>query len=68
MKIKALAIRLAAIPAVVAAGAAQAAIDVSEVTDALVADGTGAISTVGMALVAMAGVAVVWKWLKASFF
>lgn len=65
---KKIAARLALIPAVVAAGAANAAIDVSSATTALVTDGTSAITTVGLALITLAGVAVVFKWVKASFF
>lgn len=49
-------------------GAAQAAIDVSSTTGALVTDGTSAITAVGLALITLAGIAVVFKWVKAAFF
>jgi hypothetical protein len=51
-----------------AAGASQAAIDVTAATGALVTDGTSAISAVGLALITLAGIAVVFKWVKAAFF
>lgn len=51
-----------------AAGASQAAIDVSAATGSLVTDGTSAITAVGLALITLAGVAVVFKWVKAAFF
>ena len=54
--------------ALLAAGASQAAIDVSAATTALVTDGTSAITAVGLALITLAGVAVVFKWVKAAFF
>ena len=54
--------------ALLAAGASQAAIDVSATTGALVTDGTGAITAVGLALITLAGIAVVFKWVKAAFF
>lgn len=52
----------------VAVSPAFAAIDVSAATTALVTDGTTAISAVGVALLTLAGVAVVYKWAKAAFF
>lgn len=52
----------------VAASPAMAAIDVSAATTALVTDGTAAISAVGVALLTLAGIAVVYKWAKAAFF
>lgn len=54
--------------ALLAAGASQAAIDVSATTGALVTDGTSAITAVGLALITLAGIAVVFKWVKAAFF
>lgn len=56
------------ITALLAAGASQAAIDVSATTGALVTDGTSAITAVGLALITLAGIAVVFKWVKAAFF
>lgn len=50
------------------AGASQAAVDVSAATTALTTDGSAAISLVGNALITLAGIAVVYKWVKASFF
>jgi len=54
--------------ALLAAGASQAAIDVSAATTALVTDGTTAITAVGLALITLAAVAVLYKWVKAAFF
>lgn len=54
--------------ALLAAGASQAAIDISSTTGALVTDGTSAITAVGLALITLAGIAVVFKWVKAAFF
>ena len=47
---------------------ANAAIDVSAPIAALTTDGTTAITAVGTALLALAGIAVVFKWVKAAFF
>ncbi|MQZ29581.1 hypothetical protein F4U02_00950 [Acinetobacter haemolyticus] len=47
---------------------ANAAIDVSAPVQQLQTDGTSAITAVGTALLALAGIAVVFKWVKASFF
>lgn len=47
---------------------ANAAIDVSTPVNTLVTDGSAAISAVGIGLITLAGVAVVFKWVKASFF
>lgn len=56
------------VPLVVAAGSANAAIDVSSAVSTLVSDGTIAIGAVGMGLITLAGVAIVFKWVKAAFF
>lgn len=45
-----------------------AKVDVTAATTSLVDDGTTAISAIGMALITLAGVAVVFKWVKAAFF
>lgn len=47
---------------------ANAAIDVTAPIAALTTDGTTAITAVGTALLALAGIAVVFKWVKAAFF
>lgn len=47
---------------------AEGGIDVSGVVSTLVSDGTTAISAVGVALITLAGVAIVFKWVKAAFF
>lgn len=51
-----------------AAVSSNAAIDVSAPVAALTTDGTTAITAVGTALLALAGIAVVFKWVKAAFF
>lgn len=56
------------VPAIVAAGSANAAIDVSSTVSTLVSDGTTAITAVGVGLITLAGVAIVFKWVKAAFF
>lgn len=56
------------VPLVVAAGSANAAIDVDAAVGTLVSDGTVAIGAVGMGLITLAGVAIVFKWVKAAFF
>ncbi len=57
-----------ALTVALAASSSQAAIDVSAATTQLTADGTSALTTVGMALIGLAAVAVVFKWAKAAFF
>lgn len=47
---------------------ANAAVDVSGIVADLTTDGTAAITAVGTALLALAGIAVVFKWVKAAFF
>lgn len=47
---------------------ANAAVDVSAIVGDLTTDGTAAITAVGTALLALAGIAVVFKWVKAAFF
>lgn len=46
----------------------QAAVDVTAIVGDLKTDGTTAITAVGTALLALAGIAVVFKWVKAAFF
>jgi hypothetical protein len=50
------------------ANAANAAVDVSAATTAITTDGTAAITAVGGALIGLAGVAVVFKWVKGAIF
>ncbi|OED47186.1 hypothetical protein ACH42_03290 [Endozoicomonas sp. (ex Bugula neritina AB1)] len=45
-----------------------AAIDVTAATTALSTDGSAAITAVGTALVGLAGIAVVFKWVKGAMF
>ncbi|WP_079253777.1 major capsid protein [Endozoicomonas arenosclerae] len=47
---------------------AFAEIDISAATTALTTDGTTAITAVGTALVGLAAVAVVFKWVKGAIF
>lgn len=54
--------------ALLVAGASQAAIEIAPIVAELKTDGIGAISAVGVGLLALAGVAVVFKWVKAAFF
>ena len=51
-----------------AASNANAAVDVSATVSSLTSDGTAAITAVGTALLALAGIAVIFKWVKAAFF
>ena len=51
-----------------AASNANAAIDVSAAVSSLTTDGTAAITAVGTALLSLAGIAVIFKWVKAAFF
>jgi len=44
------------------------AVDVTAVVADLTTDGTSAITAVGTALLALAGIAVIFKWVKAAFF
>jgi hypothetical protein len=46
----------------------HAAVDVSATVTQLTTDGTAAITAVGTGLLALAGIAVVFKWVKAAFF
>lgn len=46
----------------------HAAIDVTAATTAITTDGSAAISSVGQALIGLAGLAVVFKWVKAAIF
>lgn len=56
------------VPVLTLANSANAAVDVSSTVDTLVADGTTAITAVGVGLITLAGVAIVFKWVKAAFF
>lgn len=56
------------VPLIVAAGSTNAAVDVSATVGTLVSDGTTAITAVGVGLITLAGVAIVFKWVKAAFF
>lgn len=47
---------------------AMAAIDVSAATDKITTDGTAAVTAIGTAILGLAGVAVVFRWAKASIF
>lgn len=47
---------------------ANAAVDVAAPVATLTTDGTAAITAVGTALLALAALAVVFKWVKAAFF
>lgn len=58
----------AAVSAALFTSNANAAVDVSGVVGNLTTDGTAAITAVGTGLLALAGVAVVFKWVKAAFF
>ena len=51
-----------------AASNANAAVDVTAIVSDLTTDGTTAITAVGTALLALAGIAVIFKWVKAAFF
>jgi hypothetical protein len=50
------------------ASPAFAVIDVSDATTSITTDGTAAITAVGGALIGLAGVAVVFKWVKGAIF
>lgn len=58
---------LGAVCSVMSMGA-FAEIDISAATTALTTDGTTAITAVGTALVGLAAVAVVFKWVKGAIF
>ena len=57
-----------AFAALVGGSNANAAVDVSAIVGDLTTDGTAAITAVGTALLALAGIAVIFKWVKAAFF
>lgn len=59
---------LGAALSVAMASQANAALDISATVTQLTTDGTSAITAVGTALLALAGIAVVLKWVKAAFF
>jgi uncharacterized membrane protein len=48
--------------------ASNAAIDVTAATTTISGDGTAAITAVGLALIGLAGVSLVFRWVKAAFF
>lgn len=48
--------------------AQEEGIDVSAATDAITNDGGTAIAAVGGALIGLAGIAVVYKWVKGAIF
>jgi hypothetical protein len=50
------------------ASPAFAVIDVTAATTSITTDGTAAITAVGGALIGLAGVAVVFKWVKGAIF
>lgn len=54
--------------AVVVTSPAFADIDVTAATTAISTDGTAAVTAIGTALIGLAGVAVVFKWVKAAVF
>lgn len=58
----------AVVSAMLLSSSANAAVDVSGIVGDLTTDGTAAITAVGTALLALAGIAVVFKWVKAAFF
>lgn len=58
----------AAVVGALAVSNANAAVDVAATVTQLTTDGTSAITAVGTALLALAGIAVVFKWVKAAFF
>jgi hypothetical protein len=68
MKLKSILKPVAAGATVLAANTASAAIDVTAATTAITTDGTVAITAVGGALIGLAGVAVVFKWVKGAIF
>jgi len=56
------------IPAVFVSSATFADVDVTAATSALTSDGGTAIAAVGAALIGLAGIAVVYKWIKGAIF
>jgi len=59
---------LSGVALMTAAAASQAAVDVTSATTSITTDGTAAITAVGGALIGLAGVAVVFKWVKGAIF
>ena len=53
---------------ITSSGLAQAAVDISTEVDAFKADATSGIAAIGGAMLVAAGIAVTYKWIKASFF
>lgn len=68
IKPKKLLISAAVVTGSLVASTAFAAIDVSAATTSITTDGTAAVSAVGGALIGLAGVAVVFKWVKGAIF
>ena len=52
----------------IAASSSFAAVDVTAATTALTTDGTAAITAVGGAIIGLAALAVVFKWVKGAIF
>ena len=61
-------VKLGALSAIISTGAMHAAIDTTAVTSQLTTDGTAAITAIGLAMVGLAVVAVLFKWIKAAIF
>lgn len=58
----------ASLAMVLVPGFANAAVDVSSAVSSISTDGTSAITAIGTALIALAGIALVFRWAKASLF
>lgn len=52
----------------VAASTSQAAIDTTAAVTSISTDGTAAITAIGTAIIGLAAVAMIFRWVKASFF
>lgn len=57
-----------AVAAITVAEPSSAAIAVTAATDVITTDGETAITAVGTALIGLAGLAVVFRWIKGSIF
>ena len=68
MNLKKLSLAGMATASVLFATASNAAIDVSAATNSISTDGTAAITAVGGAIIGLAAVAVVFKWVKGAIF
>jgi uncharacterized membrane protein len=51
-----------------ASASAFAAVDVTAATTSITTDGTAAVTAIGGALIGLAAVAVIFKWVKAAIF